>query len=270
MASLSTLQTINVDLLDVVMETLYANQDESGTRTAQCCVRLQGVDWNVPSDVSVFLKMHKPNHINIYKQIGVDGFGLINGNVISFPITQSMTTVPGRVEISLEFIKGSNVLYSTMSYLRVLPIAFDHQAIEDTNEYLVLKEYVKDAKKYKDLSQSYAIGTGNTIRENDETDNSKYYHELAKQSETNAKASEIASKKSETNAKQSETNALNSEKAAKSSETNAKQSENNAETFKNESEKIYEAMKKLEHKIVVNKNEPSDLNINDEWLYFYE
>ena len=75
MASLSTLQTINVDLLDVVMETLYANQDESGTRTAQCCVRLQGVDWNVPSDVSVFLKMHKPNHFNIYQQIGVDGFG---------------------------------------------------------------------------------------------------------------------------------------------------------------------------------------------------
>ena len=111
MASLSTLQTINVDLLDVVMETLYANQDESGTRTAQCCVRLQGVDWNVPSDVSVFLKMHKPNHFNIYQQIGADGFGSISGNVISFPITQSMTTVPGRVEFSLEFTKGSNVLY---------------------------------------------------------------------------------------------------------------------------------------------------------------
>ena len=171
MASLSTLQTINVDLLDVVMETLYANQDESGTRTAQCCVRLQGVDWNVPSDVSVFLKMHKPNHINIYQQIGADGFGSISGNVISFPITQSMTTVPGRVEISLEFIKGSNVLYSTMSYLRVLPIAFNHQVIEDTNEYLVLQEYVRDAEKYKDLSQSYAIGTGNIIRENDDTDN---------------------------------------------------------------------------------------------------
>ena len=142
-------------------------------------------------------------------------------------------------------------------------------AIEDSNEYLVLKEYVNDAEKYKNLSQSYAIGTGNVIRSNDETDNSKYYYELAKQSEINAKASETASKKSETNAKQSETNALNSEKAAKSSETNAKQSENNAETFKNESEKIYSAMKKL-HKVEVNQNEPSDLNVNDEWLYFYE
>ena len=270
MTSLSTLQTINVDLLDVVMETLYANQDESGTRTAQCCVRLQGVDWNVPSDVSVFLKIHKPNHFNIYQQIGADGFGSINGNVISFPITQSMTAVPGRVEISLEFTKGSSVLYSTMSYLRVLPIAFDHNAIEDSNEYLVLKEYVNDAEKYKDLSQSYAVGTGNVIRSNDEIDNSKYYHKLAQQSEINAKASETASKKSETNAKQSETNALNSEKAAKSSETNAKQSETKAENSKNESEKIYEAMKKLEHKVVVNQNEPSDLNVNDEWLYFYE
>lgn len=55
----------------------------------------------------------------------------------------------------------------------------------------------------------------------------------------------------------------------KSESEKAKMSETNAEKFKNESEKIYEAMKRLEHKIEVNENEPSDLNVNDEWLYFY-
>lgn len=55
----------------------------------------------------------------------------------------------------------------------------------------------------------------------------------------------------------------------KSESAKAKMSETNAEKFKNESEKIYEAMKRLEHKIEVNENEPSDLNVNDEWLYFY-
>nr|DAR48760.1 MAG TPA: hypothetical protein [Bacteriophage sp.] len=55
----------------------------------------------------------------------------------------------------------------------------------------------------------------------------------------------------------------------KSESAKAKMSETNAEKFKNESEKIYEAMKRLEHKIEVNENEPSDLNVNDEWLNFY-
>lgn len=41
-------------------------------------------------------------------------------------------------------------------------------------------EAEKRAKNYSDLSRSYAVGTGNTVRENDDTDNSKYYFEQSK------------------------------------------------------------------------------------------
>ena len=118
-----------------------------------------------------------------------------------------------------------------------------------------------DAVKYSNLSESYAVGTGNVIRENDAEDNAKKYCETAKSSEVNAKASEEASKLSETNAKESETNAVkygnlsksyavgtdnvirendsedNAKKyceTAKSSEVNAKQSETNAKAYLDE------------------------------------
>ena len=38
----------------------------------------------------------------------------------------------------------------------------------------------KDSKKYADLSRSYAVGTGNEIRNGDATDNSRYYWTLVK------------------------------------------------------------------------------------------
>jgi len=38
-----------------------------------------------------------------------------------------------------------------------------------------------DVEKYADLSKSYAIGTENVVRQNDKTDNAKYYYEQSKQ-----------------------------------------------------------------------------------------
>ena len=51
-----------------------------------------------------------------------------------------------------------------------------------------------EAVKYGNLSKSYAIGTGNVIRENDAEDNAKKYCETAKSSEVNAKESETNAK----------------------------------------------------------------------------
>ena len=77
-----------------------------------------------------------------------------------------------------------------------------------------------DAVKYSNLSKSYAVGTDNTIRENDAEDNAKKYCDTAKSSEVNAK--------------QSETNAKESETKAKTSEVNSKQSETNAKAYLDE------------------------------------
>ena len=56
------------------------------------------------------------------------------------------------------------------------------------------KDSENESVKYGNLSKSYAVGTGNVIRENDAEDNAKKYCEKAKTSETNAKESETNAK----------------------------------------------------------------------------
>lgn len=56
------------------------------------------------------------------------------------------------------------------------------------------KESENESIKYGNLAKSYAVGTDNTIRENDAEDNAKKYCETAKSSEINAKQSETNAK----------------------------------------------------------------------------
>ena len=56
------------------------------------------------------------------------------------------------------------------------------------------KKSENESVKYSNLSKSYAVGTGNVIRENDAEDNAKKYCETAKSSEVNAKQSETNAK----------------------------------------------------------------------------
>ena len=56
------------------------------------------------------------------------------------------------------------------------------------------KKSENESVKYGNLSKSYAVGTGNVIRENDAEDNAKKYCETARSSEVNAKQSETNAK----------------------------------------------------------------------------
>ena len=56
------------------------------------------------------------------------------------------------------------------------------------------EESKNESVKYGNLAKSYAVGTDNTIRENDAEDNAKKYCETAKSSEVNAKESETNAK----------------------------------------------------------------------------
>ena len=56
------------------------------------------------------------------------------------------------------------------------------------------KKSENEAVKYGNLAKSYAVGTGNVVRENDAEDNAKKYCETAKSSEVNAKESETNAK----------------------------------------------------------------------------
>ena len=93
----------------------------------------------------------------------------------------------------------------------------------------------------RDLSQTYATNSSNSATDSKnwavgpsgsgsgtDTNNAKYYSQLASQSEQNASTSETNASNSASAAHTSETNASNSASAAHTSEVNASQSESNA------------------------------------------
>ncbi len=97
------------------------------------------------------------------------------------------------------------------------------------------KQSEENSLLYSNLSKSYAVGTNDESRENDSTDNAKYYKEQAESSSTSAlQSANLASQKaddasaSEMKAQQYAANASASEANAKSSADNAKTSEENA------------------------------------------
>ena len=102
-----------------------------------------------------------------------------------------------------------------------------------------VSEIVMDAENAEKMSQSYAIG-GSGIRDGEDTNNSKYYSEIAAESASEAKQSEDIVVQNATNALESKEEAkkqaqIATTKAdeASTSATNASNSENNALEYSN-------------------------------------
>lgn len=91
-----------------------------------------------------------------------------------------------------------------------------NQVYEDQKEFITFDKILSDAKGYSLLAQSYAVGDTNT-RENEDTDNAKYYSE---QSESSAQAASCSAQ-----------NAAASTQAASHSEQNAAASSDSAAAF---------------------------------------
>lgn len=149
----------------------------------------------------------------------------IDNNSVTFKISDKMTQVKGDVFTALSLI-DANGKKSPFPFIMKVIKAPD--GISDNDIH-----YGKQGEYYANLSKSYAIGTGNEVRENDDTDNSKYYCNKAKQAADNANISSINAKNSENTAITSAKNATTSAEEAASSALKAEQSKNIAKEAEN-------------------------------------
>lgn len=271
--SLGTIININVDFYKKKYIMINAKQYDSSSRWIAITCYNQG-------DIFTLNANEHTAYIRYKKS---DGYGVLNtcrinskGEVL-VELTEQMLASDGICYVDLMVVnKGSAIInvdtgeiitvdnspiLSTMAFcIDVHESAISNFAIESSYEFNALNEALQKAEadytEVIQLAKSYAIGDANGIRENEDTDNSKYYSEQAKScsdqsvinaenaanSEQNAesymnnakaymddaKASKDTAAVSEINAKASETNSKTSEINSKSSETNAKTSESNA------------------------------------------
>lgn len=206
---------LNVELTNNVLNSVHVNQYEHKSRKINIYVKKDGVNYPIPNNLTVNIRIHKSNGYDIYKTIGKD-IGTISGNKITFLIEESMTIAPGRQACDIEFIDtNGNRLYSTKFYLNVHKSALDDNNIKDTDDYSTVQSLARESKEYANLSESYAVGTDNEIRENDSTDNAKYYKEQAELNADNAlEYSENAQKYSVSAANSAESASASAENAS--------------------------------------------------------
>lgn len=149
----------------------------------------------------------------------------IDNNSVAFKITDKMTQTKGDIFTALSLVDANGKKSPFPFIIKVIKAP---EGIPDDDIH-----YGKQGEYYANLSKSYAIGTGNEVRENDDIDNSKYYCNKAAQSANNGNISAINAKNSENIAATNARNANVSAENAASYALKAEQSKNIAKEAEN-------------------------------------
>lgn len=256
--SLQTTININVDFYDKKYILINAKQYDSNSRWVAVTCYNQGDIMDISAN----------KHTAYIRYRKADGYGVLNSCRINYKgevlveLTEQMLAADGICYVDLIIVnKGSAIvnidtgeiitvddsaILSTMAFcINVYEASVDNSLIESSYEYNALNEALqKSEAEYTEvirLSKSYAVGDAGGIRENEDSDNSKYYSQLASESANNASISETNALQSENNASNSEANALASENAAAVSEANALASETAASASENAAKEYEES-----------------------------
>ena len=256
---------INVDFYDNKYIMINAKQYDDKSRLISITCYNQGDIYNISSK----------NHTAYIKYRKADGRWVLNCCTINYKgqvlveLTEQMLAASGICYVdlfivnkgsaivnidtgSIVTIDGSSVLTTKAFYVDVQEAVVDNSLIESIDEYNGLTDLISMAEaEYGEViksAKSYAIGTGNTARENDEKDNSKYYSEMSKswaigntgvrtgENTDNAKYYGEQAHASADAADESEANALSYMNTAKSHKDDAEAAQSAAETAQNKSE----------------------------------
>lgn len=188
---------INVDFYDNKYVMINAKQYDDRSRLISITCYNQGNPCNLSNN----------NHTAYIKYRKADGRWVLNCCTINYrgqvlvELTEQMLAASGICYVdlfivnkgsaivnidtgSIVTIDGSSVLTTKAFYIDVQEAVVDNSLIESSDEYNGLTDLISMAEaEYGEVIQSaksYAIGTGNTARENDENDNSKYYSKVSK------------------------------------------------------------------------------------------
>ena len=237
--AIQTTTNINVDFYDKKYILINAKQLDKSSRFLSVTCYNKGEFYRiVSSEHTVYIRYKKADGYSI-----LNSCEITNDGKILVELTEQMLASDGICYADLMIVSKSDAdvdysddgvilgvnsssILSTMTFcIDVSEAAVQNSQIESSYEYNGLNEALQKADaeytRVIQLAKSYAIGDAGGIRENEDTDNAKYYYELSSQNQANAA-------QSATNAALSEENAATSEYNAALSEENAATSENSA------------------------------------------
>lgn len=120
---------------------------------------------------SIKLKGENPAGLTIHKNVDSH-----TTNTVTFTLTEDMLMYDGILKLVLVFTENGAQLTTFPFVIKVINSPGNNTA----DDIKTVSGLVEEAKKWAMLSKSYAVGTGNEVREGDAKDNSKYYYEQIK------------------------------------------------------------------------------------------
>lgn len=239
--SLQTITNINIDFYDKKYISINAKQYDKNSRFLSVTCYNHGELYPInASEHSAYIRYRKSDNHSVFNFCDIDYRGKI-----LVELTEQMLASDGICYADLVIVNKGNAIVdektgeivaidnaailSTMPiHIDVSAIAAENSDIESSYEFNGLNTALEKAEsEYTNvirLSKSYAVGDAGGIRDNEDTDNAKYYYELSAANQANAANSELNAFNSASAAATSEANALNSANKAAASEASAESS----------------------------------------------
>nr|DAR20445.1 MAG TPA: BppU domain protein [Caudoviricetes sp.] len=203
-------QEINIDFATPdVPPRVYAKQYDNNMRIIKANLYANGQPYTVQSGFDVNVRMAKPDGTYVYNP-ALEA----SGTYALIVLTQQMLAVAGECPAEIEVTQGSNVLSTATFVICVAADPVPENSIESTDEFKTIQEILEEveaaskivtdnldainavsenieaiknapqqaqnAANSATLAQSWAVG-GTGTREGEDTDNAKYYAQIAQQ-----------------------------------------------------------------------------------------
>lgn len=239
--SLQTITNIDVDFYDKKYILINAKQLDKNSRFLSVTCYNHGEIFHINSgEHSAYVRFKKPDNNSVFNFCEINNKGkiivelteqMLASDGISYVDLVIVNKGDAEVDVDTgEIINIDNAsILSTMVFcIDVSETAVNNSEIESSYEYNGLNEALEKAEaeytRVIMLSKSYAVGDAGGIRDNENTDNAKYYYE---QSLINANNSATSASKAATSASNAETYMH----SALLSSQNAETYMNNAKTY---------------------------------------
>lgn len=121
---------------------------------------------------TIRLKGENPVGDSIYKEVDSS-----TSHTVTFMLTEDMLRYDGLLKLVL-VMNGNGTQITTFPFIIKV---VNSPGIDNVDSIQSIYELIEEAKRWANLSRSYAVGTDDEVRDGDSTDNSKYYYEQTRE-----------------------------------------------------------------------------------------
>ena len=163
-------QKITLDLTISRVQNVHCSQDDVDSRNILITLSDNGKPYSIPSEVSIFLKISKPDNTYVYiDEDDVDHLFRNDDGTISIILSEQATCVPGICEAELQFITPKETISTRKFNIIVKKSVINDEEIESVIESNIIQKMIRHLTDFMNPHKvtKSQIGLGNVNNTSD-------------------------------------------------------------------------------------------------------